>query len=558
MSLAPWLAWTILGGTAGLLALLIPLALHRLVLLRHATREVAGRAIAGHLEGPESAGPQAGHAAAARESVPAELPRITVQLPLYNEAEVVERLVAAVGALEYSRELLEIQILDDSSDETTARIEALLPELTRRGIEVSHLRRGTRSGFKAGALAEGLRVARGEFLLILDADFLPRPGLLHALLPSFDDPGVGMVQARWDHLNEGNRLLTRAQALLLDGHFFFEQAGRHAAGRFLNFNGTAGMWRRTALEDAGGWSADTLTEDLDVSYRAQMAGWRFVYRGDVGVPAELPEGIRALEIQQRRWAQGGIETGRKLLPSLWRGPWRTGVKSEATFHLLGHLAHPLTVVLGVLLLPSALARQSLGLEAWILLDLLVFGAATGSILLFSFSAARMRRRPWRSALPQAVLALVLGVGLTAAVSGAVLRGISGRGRGRDTFHRTPKGGAAGLSRYRTPRAWGTLLTKCILAGWMGLSILAAVTWGFHPTLPFLLLFGAGWGWLAVGQLLDEIVGPGRRSGAPAPLPAPLPGPASRPPTAPSSASPPPRPTRRGELPPVPGGGVVGA
>ncbi|TVP45485.1 MAG: glycosyltransferase [Gemmatimonadales bacterium] len=500
MSAAPWIAWTILGVTAGLLALLIPLAVHRLVLLRHATRRGGPPR-----PGGTGAAPDGVHAT----GLPTGMPCITVQLPVFNEAEVVERLVAAVAALEYPREQLEIQILDDSTDETTRRIQALLPGLARRGIQVSHLCRENREGFKAGALAEGLRVARGEFLLILDADFVPRPDLLRALLPSFEDPGVGMVQARWDHLNEGARLLTRAQALLLDGHFYFEQAGRHAAGRFLNFNGTAGMWRRSALEDAGGWSADTLTEDLDVSYRAQMAGWRFVYRGDVGVPAELPEGARALEVQQRRWAQGGIETGRKLLPALWRGPWSPGVKSEATFHLLGHLAHPLTVVLGVLLLPSALARQALGLEAWILVDLLVFAAATGSFLLFYVAAARMRRRPWPRALPQAALALVLGVGLTAPVTGAVLRGLSGRGRRRDTFHRTPKGGAAGLRRYRSPRARGSLLAKSVLAGWMGLSILVAVQLGLYPTLPFLVLFGAGWGWLAVSQFVEEGGGPER-------------------------------------------------
>jgi glycosyltransferase involved in cell wall biosynthesis len=539
MTLAPWIAWTILGVTAGLLALLIPLALHRLVLLRHATRGGGSRAPTGPAGGGVAASlpPISGDL----PGLPAALPRVTVQLPVYNEAEVVERLVAAVAALDYPRDLLDIQLLDDSTDETSGRIEALLPGLARRGIEVAHLRRGTREGFKAGALAEGLKVARGEFLLILDADFVPRPDLLHALLPSFDDPGVGMVQARWDHLNEGSRLLTRAQALLLDGHFYFEQAGRHAAGRFLNFNGTAGMWRRTALEDAGGWSADTLTEDLDVSYRAQMAGWRFVYRGDVGVPSELPEGTRALEVQQRRWAQGGVETGRKLLPSLWRGPWSLGVKSEGTFHLFGHLAHPFTVVLGVLLLPSALARQSLGLEAWILADLLVFGAATGSFLLFYLAAARMRRRPWRRAVPQAALALVLGVGLTAPVTGAVLRGLSGQGRGTDTFHRTPKGGAAGLCRYRTPRAPASLLAKSLLAGWMGLSILLAVLWGFLPTLPFLVLFGAGWGWLAVGQALEERGRPGSRSAVPA-------APALRIPRVP----------RAGERTGVRGGDVVGA
>jgi len=493
-SLPAPLAWGILGLTAVLLSLLIPLALHRLVLLRLATRTRAGVA-------PRAVG--AGALLEGRFGDAPTLPVVTVQLPVFNEAEVVERLVRATAALDYPRHLLEVQLLDDSTDETRQRIQALLPRLRAGGISAVHLHRTSRSGYKAGALAAGMEVARGEFFLILDADFVPPPDLLLRLLPSFGDPRVGMVQARWDHLNEEARLLTRAQALLLDGHFFFEQGGRHAAGRFLNFNGTAGMWRREALDEAGGWSSDTLTEDLDVSYRAQMAGWRFVYRGDVGVPAELPEGIRALEMQQKRWAQGGVETGRKLLPSLWRGPWPRAIKWEASVHLLGHLAHPLTVVLGVLLLPSALARRSLGLEGWLVADLVVFSAATGSFLLFYLSAARARGRTWRRSLPQAVLALILGVGLTAPVSRAVLRGVSGRGRGTDPFHRTPKGGAAGLHRYRPAPGRGDLALKAVLAGWMALSLVAAVGWGFHPTLPFLVLFGAGWGWLALGQLREE-------------------------------------------------------
>lgn len=491
------LAWGVVGLAAGLLAFLVPLALHRLVLLRLATRS----------PGPEREETQPPFLSGDSSN----LPVVTVQLPVFNEAEVVERLVRATAALDYPRHLLDLQLLDDSTDETTRRIEHLLPELHAEGVSALHLRRTNRDGFKAGALAAGMEVARGEYFLVLDADFVPPPDLLHRLLPSFADPRVGMVQARWDHLNEGARLLTRAQALLLDGHFFFEQGGRHAAGRFLNFNGTAGMWRREALEEAGGWSSDTLTEDLDVSYRSQMAGWRFVYRGDVGVPAELPEGIRALELQQKRWAQGGVETGRKLLPTLWRGPWRRAIKWEASVHLLGHLAHPLTVLLGILLLPSAVARRSLGLEGWLLVDLVVFAAATGSFLLFYLSAARARGRRWRRSIPQACLALILGVGLTAPVSRAVLRGVSGRGRGRDSFHRTPKGGAAGLRRYRLASGRGDLVLKLLLTGWMMASTVAALLWGFHPTLPFLMLFGAGWGWLALGQLREEA--PDRRQKA---------------------------------------------
>jgi cellulose synthase/poly-beta-1,6-N-acetylglucosamine synthase-like glycosyltransferase len=479
------LAWGLLACTTLLLLVLVPLALHRLLLLRRSRGAGARSRLREHARwvGP--------------------LPQVTVQLPVYNEAEVVERLLRAAASLDYPSDRLEIQVLDDSDDETSDRVRSLLTGLRASGVRIEHLRRGERSGFKAGALAAGTQVSRGEFLLVLDADFVPPADLVRRLLPPFVDPGVGMVQARWDHLNEGAGLLTRGQALLLDGHFRFEQGGRYASSRFMNFNGTAGMWRRCALENAGGWSADTLTEDLDMSYRAQMAGWRFVFLGDVGVPAELPQGIRALEVQQKRWAQGGVETGRKLLGSIWRGPWNRGIKTEATFHLLGHLAHPLTVLLGILLLPSAWARRHLGLEAWLAADLVVFAAATGSFLVFYLAAARTRKRPWTRALPQAMATMALGVGLTAPVARAVLRGAGGRSRGRDPFHRTPKGGAAGLRRYRSPGEHGDLVLKLVLAAWMLVSTVLALHLGFLPSLPFLLLFGAGWGWLGVGELLQR-------------------------------------------------------
>jgi cellulose synthase/poly-beta-1,6-N-acetylglucosamine synthase-like glycosyltransferase len=341
---------------------------------------------------------------------------------------------------------------------------------------------------------------------------VPDPELIHRLLPPFRDDRVGMVQARWDHLNEASALLTRCQALLLDAHFFFEQGGRHATGAFLNFNGTAGMWRRTALEEAGGWSADTLTEDLDVSYRAQMAGWRFVFLPTVGVAAELPEDPRALEIQQKRWAQGGIQTGRKLLGPLWRGPWPLRVKVEGTIHLLGHLGHPLTLLLGVLLLPSAVARDALGLRGLLLLDGVVFALATLSFLTFYVAAGRMRRRPWHRLLPTAVATLALGIGLTAAVSRAVLRGL--RGGVADPFHRTPKRGASSTRLYRAPSAWGDALLRAALLAWMAISMGAALHLGYLGSLPFLVLFTAGWGWMAVGELLGEHPSPQGPAGVP--------------------------------------------
>jgi cellulose synthase/poly-beta-1,6-N-acetylglucosamine synthase-like glycosyltransferase len=485
------LALAIVAVSGGLLLVLIPLALHRLLLLWRSRREGPREALV--WQGP--------------------WPRITVQLPVYNEAEVVERLIRAAVALDYPPAQLEIQVLDDSNDETTARIAELLGTLPAEGPRVTHLRRPTRAGFKAGALAHGLAHASGDFVLILDADFVPEPALLHQLLPPFSDPAVGMVQARWDHLNEDRRLLTRGQALLLDGHFFFEQGGRYRSGRFMNFNGTAGLWRRAALESSGGWASDTLTEDLDLSYRAQMAGWRFVFLGEVGVPAELPEGVRALEVQQKRWAQGGVQTGRKLLPRIWRGPLPLRVKLEATVHLFGHVAHPMTVVLGVLLLPSAVARVFLGLGGWLALDFLLFLAATGSFFLFYLSAARMRGRPWVPSLGRALATMALGIGLTAPVSRAVLAGLSGLGA-RTPFHRTPKGGALGLARYGSPAAPADTVLKLGLALWMLGSTGVALALGYFATVPFLVLFGVGWGWLGVGELRDRRRG---RAGAFAPL-----------------------------------------
>lgn len=486
------LAWGTVILTAMILALLIPFALHRLVLLRSARRRTqrpgVGRQVA--WDGP--------------------LPRVTVQLPIYNEAAVVDRLLDAVAALDYPRHRLEIQILDDSTDGTSDRVSRRVDRMHAVGLRTEHIRRGSREGFKAGALEAGRRVATGEFILILDADFVPGPGLIRDLLPPFSDPRVGMVQARWDHLNEDESLLTRCQALFLDAHFFFEQGGRHAAGRFMSFNGTAGMWRSETLEAAGGWSAETLTEDLDVSYRAQMEGWSFVFLPEVGVPAELPATGRALELQQQRWAQGGIQTARKLLGRLWRGGWPLGIRMEGTIHLLGHAAHPLTVALGVLLLPSAIARRHLGLDGLLHLDLLIFGCATLSFFIFFAAAGRVRGRPWRRVVPTALAAMALGVGLTAPVSRAVVRGIGG-GR-RDPFIRTPKTGRTGSARPESrseaaapptlpapppsPAGLAEQRLKVGLALLMAASIGVAAGLAFYGTIPLLLLFGTGWAWMA--------------------------------------------------------------
>lgn len=454
--------------TAGVFAFLIPFASHRSFLLLMSRRPRTER----------------------RDPVPeCALPAVTVQLPVFNERHVIERLIDAACELDYPRHLLEVQVLDDSDDVTSRLAERRVAVWRARGVRIDHLRRSERIGFKAGALAEGTRVATGEFILILDADFVPGPDLIRDLLPPFRDPRVGMVQARWDHLNRDENWLTEGQSFLLDGHFLHEQGGRYASGRFFNFNGTAGVWRRTCLEGAGGWQADTLTEDLDLSYRAQMAGWRFAYLDDVGVPAEIPETVQALEVQQRRWAQGGVQTARKVLPELLAGPYPPAVKLEAVVHLLGHLAHPLTWMLALLLFPSAVARRSLGLDHLLGLDLLLFAAATVPFMVFYWTAAGRRGRARRGRALGVLRTLALGIGLSIPVSRAVLRGL---GSAQDPFIRTPKRGSSRSEAYRGLRVPFDRAAKVGMALLLAGYLVAAVVGGYWGQLPFIVLFLSGY------------------------------------------------------------------
>ncbi len=474
------LAYITLFVTAGVLALLLPFALHRTYLLWLSRR--ARWAIRDPW--PES-----------------ELPRVTIQLPVYNEVHVIGRLLDAACGQDYPLDRFDVQILDDSTNSTTDVAAKLAAEWRARGVSVEHVRRATREGYKAGALAYGTERSRGDFLLVLDADFVPPPDLIRSVLPPFRDHTVGMVQARWDHLNADESWLTKGQSLFLDGHFFFEQGGRYKSGRFFNFNGTAGMWRRACVREAGGRRADTLTEDLDLSYRAQMKGWNFVFLEDVGVPAEIPSTVGALEVQQRRWAQGGIQTAKKVLPELLRGPWPLGVKLEATVHLCGHLAHPLTLMLGLLLLPSQIARRALGVEHYLLPDLLVFAAATVPFLVFYSQAARKRGRKASWSLRAVPQALALGVGLTVPVTGSVLRGLFHRGD--DAFVRTPKKGAADRTSYRASVAMRDLVLKLAMGVVMVGYLVSALGAGFYGSVPFIILFGSGY--LGLGLMgLDDL------------------------------------------------------
>ena len=297
-----------------------------------------------------------------RESVPAgrfeKLPVVTVQLPIFNEVYVVERLLRSVSELDYPRDRLQIQVLDDSTDDTREITADCAAELRKRGFDVELIHRVDRTGFKAGALERGLATARGEFVCILDADFVPPPDLLRKTVDFFTDPKVGMIQTRWGHLNRGYSLLTRVQAMFLDGHLLLEQTARCRSGRFFNFNGTAGLWRKSCIKEAGGWQHDTLTEDLDLSYRAQLAGWKFIFLPDVVTPAELPVDMNGFKSQQHRWTKGSIQTCKKLLPAIWRSKLPMPIKLEATGHLVSNFAYLLLACLVVLLHPSTGGPQS--------------------------------------------------------------------------------------------------------------------------------------------------------------------------------------------------------
>src|SRR6186713_1931283 len=362
-------------------------------------------------------------------------PAVTIQLPIYNEMYVADRLIDAVCQIDYPRELLEIQVLDDSTDETRTVAEQAVRRNAAAGIDITYLHRTDRTGFKAGALEAGLKTARGEFIAIFDADFIPPTDFLTRLMPNFADARVGMVQARWGHINQDYSLLTKIQAILLDGHFVLEHGGRHRSGRFFNFNGTAGLWRREVIEDAGGWQHDTLTEDLDLSYRAQMRGWKFVFVPDVVAPAEVPVEMNAFKSQQHRWAKGSIQTCLKLLPQILHADLPLAVKAEAFFHLTANFNYLLMSLLSILMFPAMVIRYQMGWYEMLLIDIPLFFAATMSVCNFYIVCQREVHKDWVSRLRYMPFLMSIGIGLCVNNTKAVLEALVDK---KTEFARTPK------------------------------------------------------------------------------------------------------------------------
>lgn len=425
-----------------------------------------------------------------------ELPSVTVQLPLYNEATVVARLLEAAATLDYPRDRLEIQVLDDSSDETRTIAEAKVAELRRRGLDMVYIRRPNRVGYKAGALDYGLSRAKGQLIAIFDADFIPQPDFLRAVVGHFQNENVGMVQTRWGHLNRNHSLLTSIQALMLDGHHLVENRARFGAGLMFNFSGTGGIWRRDAIQAAGGWQHDTLTEDLDLSYRAQLAGWRFVYRPDVITPAELPEDMSAFRAQQFRWAKGTVQTARKLMRRVAASQLTVAQRLEAFFHLTPHFAYPLMMLLSVLLLPALILMPATDPRMMLIVDLPLCLGATGSLATFYIMAERAQGRSAWLAVRRLPMLIALGAGLAPHLSRAVYEGLNSMA---GEFVRTPKKGII-AGRYRQHAELPLL--EIGLALLSAASVVASLETGHWFAAPFASLFTLGYGyvaWLVVAE-----------------------------------------------------------
>jgi cellulose synthase/poly-beta-1,6-N-acetylglucosamine synthase-like glycosyltransferase len=427
-----------------------------------------------------------------------ELPRVTVQVPAFNEMYVIERAIDAVCAFDYPADRLDIQVLDDSTDETQRIARNAVERWQNLGVDISYIHRDDRTGFKAGALENGMRTAKGEFFAIFDVDFVPEPDFLQKSIHYFTDPRVGMVQGRWEHLNREYSFLTRTQAIFLDGHFMLESFTRFLSGRFFNFNGTAGILRGKTIEESGGWEHDTLTEDLDLSYRAQMKGWKFVFLPDLTVPAELPVEINSFKSQQCRWAKGAMQTCKKSLARILKSDLNAGEKLESWYHLTGNISYPLMVILSLILFPALIVRFNQGWFELMTIDLPLFILSFSSVSTFYITSQKALHKDWLKRIVYLPGLMAVGIGMTIPGSKAVLEGAFGI---KSPFVRTPKFSVEGNKgewmnkKYRINISFVTILE--ITFG-LYFTFVTFYAWnlGIYGVIPFLMLFQ--WGYLYTG------------------------------------------------------------
>jgi cellulose synthase/poly-beta-1,6-N-acetylglucosamine synthase-like glycosyltransferase len=435
-----------------------------------------------------------------------QLPRVTIQLPIYNERYVVERLLETICQVDYPKDLLDIQVLDDSTDETKVVCSRLVSEYARAGYPISYIHRDNREGFKAGALDAGLKQAKGEFVAIFDADFAPPSSVIRQMIHYFADPKVAVVQGRWTWINRQYSALSQVEAIMLDGHFVIEHGGRHFSGRFFNFNGTAGMWRRCAIDDAGGWQHDTLTEDTDLSYRAQIKGWKFIYDPTIECPSELPVEMNSFKTQQARWAKGLIQVARKLLPVIWKADQPIPVKLEATLHLTANISYPLMVLFSLILLPAMIVRFYQGWFQMLYLDLPLFLASTCSVSSFYMVAQReLYPKDWLSRVKFIPFLMATGIGLSVTNSKAVIEALLGK---HSEFVRTPKyrvesGSEVWVQKKYVRRKSGWIpYVELGLGAYFLFTAIYSVTAMNYLTTPFLLLFLGGYTYMGAMSLFQ--------------------------------------------------------
>ena len=439
----------------------------------------------------------------------AELPTVTIQLPMYNERAVARRIIESTCEIDYPREKLQIQVLDDSTDDTVEIAAKAVRDMQARGFDIEYIHRDNREGFKAGALTHGLATAKGEFVTIFDADFIPARDILQRSIHYFTDPKVCVVQARWDHLNRTDSLLTRTQAIYLDGHFIVEHIARNRSERFMSFNGTAGTWRKSAIADAGGWQHDTLTEDLDLSYRAQLKGWKFVFLPELLAPAELPPEMNAFKAQQHRWTKGGAQTTLKLLPRVLFSRSPLKVKIEAFFHLTGFTMHLYMCILILMLFPAMVIRHNIsasgGEGAWrSIFDIAVFALATISANVFYIAGQLRTRGSFIEASKYMPLMMAVGVGMCISNAKAVLEAFCGQ---KSDFIRTPKYGDQQLAVEMNPRKKKTRWVPYVEFA-MGLYMTGCLVWSLIGgkaliTAPFLVIFAFGFFYVSSLSFLAE-------------------------------------------------------